>query len=132
MNKKVVIGLSGGVDSAVGAYLLKQQGYDVHALFMINWKNSSVTLSGECAWEEDQMVAKMVARQLDIPLHIVDSSERYMSHVVDYMFDEYAKGRTPNPDVLCNREISLKFSAVMLRNSAQTTLPRGIIAGATR
>ena len=83
MNKKVVIGLSGGVDSAVGAYLLKQQGYDVHALFMINWKNSSVTLSGECAWEEDQMVAKMVARQLDIPLHIVDSSERYMSHVVD-------------------------------------------------
>ncbi len=109
MNKKVVIGLSGGVDSAVGAYLLKQQGYDVHALFMINWKNSSVTLSGECAWEEDQMVAKMVARQLDIPLHIVDSSERYMSHVVDYMFDEYAKGRTPNPDVLCNREIKFEI-----------------------
>ena len=109
MCKKVVIGLSGGVDSAVGAYLLKQQGYDVHALFMINWKNSSVTLSGECAWEEDQMVAKMVARQLDIPLHIVDSSERYMSHVVDYMFDEYAKGRTPNPDVLCNREIKFEI-----------------------
>ncbi len=109
MNKKVVIGLSGGVDSAVGAYLLKQQGYDVHALFMINWKNSSVTLSGECAWEEDQIVAKMVARQLDIPLHIVDSSERYMSHVVDYMFDEYAKGRTPNPDVLCNREIKFEI-----------------------
>ncbi|MBQ1697738.1 MAG: tRNA 2-thiouridine(34) synthase MnmA, partial [Bacteroidales bacterium] len=109
MCKKVVIGLSGGVDSAVGAYLLKQQGYDVHALFMINWKNSSVTLSGECAWEEDQMVAKMVARQLDIPLHVVDSSERYMSHVVDYMFDEYAKGRTPNPDVLCNREIKFEI-----------------------
>nr|MCR5453824.1 7-cyano-7-deazaguanine synthase [Bacteroidales bacterium] len=109
MNKKVVIGLSGGVDSAVGAYLLKQQGYDVHALFMINWKNSSVTLSGECAWEEDLMVAKMVARQLDIPLHVVDSSERYMSHVVDYMFDEYAKGRTPNPDVLCNREIKFEI-----------------------
>ncbi len=109
MNKKVVIGLSGGVDSAVAAYLLKQQGYDVHALFMINWKNSSVTLSGECAWEEDQMVAKMVARQLDIPLHVVDSSERYMSHVVDYMFDEYAKGRTPNPDVLCNREIKFEI-----------------------
>jgi tRNA-specific 2-thiouridylase len=108
MNKKVVIGLSGGVDSGVAAYLLKEQGYDVHALFMINWKNSSVTLSGECAWEEDQMVAKMVAKQLNIPLHIVDSSERYLSHVVDYMFDEYAKGRTPNPDVLCNREI--KFS----------------------
>lgn len=109
MNKKVVIGLSGGVDSAVGAYLLQKQGYDVHALFMINWKNSSVTLSGECAWEEDQMVAKMVARQLGIPLHVVDSSERYMSHVVDYMFDEYSKGRTPNPDVLCNREIKFEI-----------------------
>ncbi len=109
MKKKVVIGLSGGVDSAVAAYLLKQQGYDVHALFMINWKNSSVTLSGDCTWEEDQMVAQMVAKQLDIPLHVVDSSERYMSHVVDYMFDEYAKGRTPNPDVLCNREIKFEI-----------------------
>ncbi|MCQ2251824.1 MAG: tRNA 2-thiouridine(34) synthase MnmA [Bacteroidales bacterium] len=109
MKKKVVIGLSGGVDSAVAAYLLKQQGYDVHALFMINWKNSSVTLSGDCTWEEDQMVARMVAKQLDIPLHVVDSSERYMSHVVDYMFDEYAKGRTPNPDVLCNREIKFEI-----------------------
>ncbi|MBQ3656958.1 MAG: tRNA 2-thiouridine(34) synthase MnmA [Bacteroidales bacterium] len=109
MSKKVVIGLSGGVDSGVAAYLLKQQGYDVHALFMINWKNSSVTLSGDCTWEEDQMVAKMVAKQLDIPLHVVDSSERYMSHVVDYMFDEYAKGRTPNPDVLCNREIKFEI-----------------------
>ncbi|MBQ5453533.1 MAG: tRNA 2-thiouridine(34) synthase MnmA [Bacteroidales bacterium] len=109
MSKKVVIGLSGGVDSGVAAYLLKQQGYDVHALFMINWKNSSVTLSGDCTWEEDQMVAKMVAKQLDIPLHVVDSSERYLSHVVDYMFDEYAKGRTPNPDVLCNREIKFEI-----------------------
>lgn len=109
MSKKVVIGLSGGVDSAVAAYLLKQQGYDVHALFMINWKNSSVTLSGDCTWEEDQMVARMVAKQLDIPLHVVDSSERYMSHVVDYMFNEYERGRTPNPDVLCNREIKFEI-----------------------
>lgn len=105
MKKKVVIGLSGGVDSAVGAYLLKQQGYDVHALFMINWKNSSVTLSGDCTWEEDESVARMVSRQLDIPLNVVDSSESYMKNVVDYMFAEYEKGRTPNPDVLCNREI---------------------------
>ena len=107
--KKVVIGLSGGVDSAVSALLLKQQGYDVHALFMINWKNSSVTLSGECAWEEDQLVAQMVAKQIGIPLHVVDSSERYMSHVVDYMFNEYSRGRTPNPDVLCNREIKFEI-----------------------
>ena len=132
MNKKVVIGLSGGVDSAVGAYLLKQQGYDVHALFMINWKNSSVTLSGECAWEEDQMVAKMVARQLDIPLHIVDSSERYMSHVVDYMFDEYAKGRTPNPDVLCNREIKFEIFNRYAQELGADYVATDIIAGATR
>ncbi|MBO4244267.1 MAG: tRNA 2-thiouridine(34) synthase MnmA [Bacteroidales bacterium] len=109
MKKKVVIGLSGGVDSAVSALLLKQQGYDVHALFMINWKNSSVTLSGDCAWEEDQMVAQMVAKQIGIPLHVVDSSERYMTHVVDYMFNEYSRGRTPNPDVLCNREIKFEI-----------------------
>ena len=109
MKKKVVIGLSGGVDSAVSALLLKQQGYDVHALFMINWKNSSVTLSGDCAWEEDQMVAQMVAKQIGIPLHVVDSSERYMTHVVDYMFNEYSRGRTPNPDVLCNREIRFEI-----------------------
>ncbi|MBR6176688.1 MAG: tRNA 2-thiouridine(34) synthase MnmA [Bacteroidales bacterium] len=109
MKKKVVIGLSGGVDSAVSALLLKQQGYDVHALFMINWKNSSVTLSGDCAWEEDQLVAQMVAKQIGIPLHVVDSSERYMTHVVDYMFNEYSRGRTPNPDVLCNREIKFEI-----------------------
>ena len=109
MMPKVIVGMSGGVDSAVAAYLLKQQGYDVHALFMINWKNSSVTLSGDCAWEEDQLVAQMVAKQIGIPLHVVDSSERYMTHVVDYMFNEYSRGRTPNPDVLCNREIKFEI-----------------------
>jgi tRNA-specific 2-thiouridylase len=104
-NKKVVIGLSGGVDSSVAAYLLLHQGYDVEALFMINWKDSSVTLRGDCSWEEDILVAKLVAKKLGIKLHVVDSSDDYMKHVADYMFAEYEKGRTPNPDVLCNREI---------------------------
>jgi tRNA-specific 2-thiouridylase len=105
MKKKVIIGLSGGVDSSVAAYLLLQQGYDVEALFMINWKDSSVTLRGDCSWEEDIIVAKLVAKKLNIPLHIVDSSADYMDKVAGYMFNEYEKGRTPNPDVLCNREI---------------------------
>ncbi len=103
--KRVIIGLSGGVDSSVAAYLLKQQGFEVIALFMINWKDSSVTLAGDCAWEEDIIVAKLVAQKIGIPLEVVDSSEKYKQAVVDYMFLEYEKGRTPNPDVLCNREI---------------------------
>ncbi len=105
MKQKVIIGLSGGVDSSVAAYLLQQQGYDVEALFMINWKDSSVTLSGDCSWEEDLIVAQLVAKKLNLPLHVVDSSEDYKRKVVEYMFGEYEKGRTPNPDVLCNREI---------------------------
>ena len=113
MSKKVIIGLSGGVDSSVAAYLLKKQGYDVEALFMINWKDSSVTLRGDCSWEEDLIVAKLVAKKLDIPLHVVDSSNDYMDNVADYMFAEYEKGRTPNPDVLCNREI--KFDVFIKR-----------------
>jgi tRNA-uridine 2-sulfurtransferase len=105
MKQKVIIGLSGGVDSSVAAWLLKQQGYDVYGLFMINWKDSSVTLSGDCSWEEDILVAQLVAKQLSIPLHVVDSSAEYQEKVAEYIFTEYGKGRTPNPDILCNREI---------------------------
>ena len=108
---KVCIGLSGGVDSSVAALLLKQQGYDVFALFMQNWHDASTTLHGDCEWEEDRFVAEMVARKIGIPFYFVDLSKEYRQRVVDYMFDEYEKGRTPNPDVLCNREI--KFDAFL-------------------
>lgn len=110
-NIKVCIGLSGGVDSSVAALLLKQQGYDVFALFMQNWHDASTTLHGDCEWEEDRFVAELVARKIGIPFYFVDLSKEYRQRVVDYMFDEYEKGRTPNPDVLCNREI--KFDAFL-------------------
>ena len=106
---KICIGLSGGVDSSVAALLLKRQGCDVFALFMQNWHDTTGTLHGECEWEEDRAVAEMVARKIGIPFHFVDLSDVYRQRVVDYMFSEYARGRTPNPDVLCNREI--KFDA---------------------
>lgn len=108
---KVCIGLSGGVDSSVAALLLKQQGYDVVAMFMQNWHDADATLHGDCEWEEDRFVAEMVARKIGIPFYFIDLSKEYRAKVVDYMFDEYAKGRTPNPDVLCNREI--KFGAFL-------------------
>jgi len=108
---KVCVGLSGGVDSSVAALLLKQQGYDVFALFMQNWHDASTTLHGDCEWEEDRFVAELVARKIGIPFYFVDLSEEYRKRVVDYMFDEYERGRTPNPDVLCNREI--KFDAFL-------------------
>ena len=108
---KVCVGLSGGVDSSVAAYLLKQEGYDVFAMFMQNWNDASSTLHGDCEWEEDRFVAEMVARKIGIPFYFVDLSKQYRQRVVDYMFDEYAKGRTPDPDVLCNREI--KFDAFL-------------------
>ena len=106
---KVCVGLSGGVDSSVAAYLLKQEGYDVFAMFMQNWHDADPTLHGDCEWEEDRFVAEMVARKIGIPFYFVDLSKQYRQRVVDYMFEEYSKGRTPNPDVLCNREI--KFDA---------------------
>ena len=105
MAQRVVIGLSGGVDSSVAAYLLKEQGYDVVGLFMINWHDTTGTLEGDCAWHDDRVFAELVAKRLDIPLHVVDLSEEYRRRVVEYMFAEYERGRTPNPDVLCNREI---------------------------
>ncbi|HRX68976.1 MAG TPA: tRNA 2-thiouridine(34) synthase MnmA [Tenuifilaceae bacterium] len=108
---KVVVGLSGGVDSSVAAYILKEQGYDVVGLFMKNWHDTTGVLHGDCPFDEDSDFAKLVARKLDIPFHMVDLSKPYRKRVVDYMFDEYAKGRTPNPDVLCNREI--KFDEFM-------------------
>ena len=108
---KVCVGLSGGVDSSVAALILKQQGYDVFALFMQNWHDASTTLHGDCEWEEDRFVAELVARKIGIPFYFVDLSREYRKRVVDYMFDEYEKGRTPNPDVLCNREI--KFDAFL-------------------
>ena len=102
---KVVVGLSGGVDSSVAAYLLKQQGYEVVGLFMRNWHDTTGTLEGDCPWYDDQLFAELVAKRLDIPFKFVDLSEEYRKRVVEYMFAEYQQGRTPNPDVLCNREI---------------------------
>jgi tRNA-specific 2-thiouridylase len=109
--KRVVVGLSGGVDSSVAAYLLKQQGYEVIGLFMKNWHDDSVTISNECPWLEDSNDALLVAEKLGIPFQTVDLSEQYKEKIVDYMFKEYENGRTPNPDVLCNREI--KFDVFM-------------------
>lgn len=103
--KTVVVGLSGGVDSSVAAYLLKEQGYNVVGMFMKNWHDTSVTISDECPWEEDANDALLVADTLGIPFHTIDLSEEYRERIVDYMFAEYEAGRTPNPDVLCNREI---------------------------
>jgi tRNA-specific 2-thiouridylase len=105
VKKKVVVGLSGGVDSSVAAWVLKDQGYDVTGLFMRNWHDTTGLLQSDCHWEDDLMFAEMVAKKLDIPFHQVDLSGPYRQKVVDYMFAEYEKGRTPNPDVLCNREI---------------------------
>ncbi len=105
MKKRVVIGLSGGVDSSVAAWILKAQGYDVTGLFMRNWHDTTGLIQSDCHWEDDLMFAEMVAKKIGIPFNMVDLSEPYRQRVVDYMFAEYEKGRTPNPDVLCNREI---------------------------
>lgn len=103
--QRVVVGLSGGVDSSVTAYLLQQQGYEVIGMFMRNWHDESVTLSDECPWIDDSNDALLIAQQLGIPFQVIDLSEQYKERIVNYMFKEYEAGRTPNPDVLCNREI---------------------------
>jgi len=103
--KKVIVGLSGGVDSSVSALLLKQQGYEVIGLFMKNWHDETVTISDECPWLDDSNDAMLIAEKLGIPFQTVDLSKEYHSRIIDYMFNEYENGRTPNPDVLCNREI---------------------------
>lgn len=105
MQKRVVVGLSGGVDSSVTAYLLKEQGYEVIGMFMKNWHDDSVTISSECPWLDDSNDAMIVAQHLGIPFQAIDLSAEYKERIVDYMFKEYQNGRTPNPDVLCNREI---------------------------
>jgi tRNA-specific 2-thiouridylase len=105
MKKRVVVGLSGGVDSSVAAYLLKEQGYEVIGMFMKNWHDDTVTISNECPWLDDSNDAMIVAQQLGIPFQTIDLSNEYKDRIVDYMFAEYKAGRTPNPDVLCNREI---------------------------
>jgi len=115
---RIVVGLSGGVDSSVAAYLLKQQGYEVIGLFMRNWNDASVTLEDECPWVEDSNDALLVAQKLGIPFQVIDMSELYKERIVDYMFSEYEKGRTPNPDILCNREV--KFDVFL-----QTALSLG-------
>ena len=109
--KRVVVGLSGGVDSSVAAFLLKEQGYEVTGLFMINWHDTTGVIDADCPWDEDVVFAELVAKKLGIDFHVVDLSEPYRKRVIDYMFSEYQKGRTPNPDVLCNREI--KFDAFL-------------------
>ena len=109
--KRVIVGLSGGVDSSVAAYVLKEQGYEVIGLFMKNWHDDSVTISNECPWLDDSNDAMLVAEKLGIPFQTVDLSEQYKERIVDYMFNEYERGRTPNPDILCNREI--KFDVFM-------------------
>lgn len=105
LKKRVIVGISGGVDSSVAAWLLIQQGYDVTGMFMINWHDTTGILAGDCPWNDDLIFAELVCRKLNIPLKTVDFSEEYRKRIVDYMFREYEKGRTPNPDVLCNREV---------------------------
>ncbi len=119
MKKRVVVGLSGGVDSSVAAYVLQEQGYEVIGLFMKNWHDTTGVLHGDCPFDEDVDFAQLVARKLNIPFHVVDLSVQYRKRVVDYMFNEYSRGRTPNPDVLCNREIKFDefFKAAQEHNA---------------
>ena len=134
--KRVVVGISGGVDSSVAAYLLKEQGYEVIGLFMINWHDTTGTLAGDCPWNDDLVFAELVARKLDIPIHTIDFSDEYRKRVVDYMFREYQHGRTPNPDVLCNREIKFKafldHAQMLGRRVLDSYLPAGYCCQANK
>ncbi|HPE86992.1 MAG: tRNA 2-thiouridine(34) synthase MnmA [Bacteroidales bacterium] len=117
---KVVVGLSGGVDSSVAALLLKQQGHNVTGIFMVNWHDRTGALTSNCSWEDDWLLARMVAEKIGIPIKKIDLSDAYRKRVVDYMFSEYSKGRTPNPDVLCNREIKFdSFVKIALEYGAE-------------
>lgn len=108
---RVVVGLSGGVDSSVAAYVLKEQGHEVIGMFMQNWHDTTGVIEGDCPWADDLLLARMVAKHLNIEFHHVDLSEKYKERVVDYLFNEYEQGRTPNPDVLCNREVKFDIFA---------------------
>lgn len=122
---KVVVGISGGVDSSVAAYLLKKQGHEVTGLFMINWHDTTGTLAGDCPWHDDLVFAELVTRKLNIPLHTIDFSEQYRKRIVDYMFNEYKRGRTPNPDVLCNREIKFDLFIAKARELGANYIATG-------
>ena len=115
-NTRVVVALSGGVDSSVAAYLLVKQGYDVVGIFMKNWHDNTVTISNECPWVEDSYDAMIVAEKLSIPFQTIDLSKEYQERIIDYMFNEYKIGNTPNPDVLCNREIKFDVFLEIAKN----------------
>ena len=115
-NTRVVVALSGGVDSSVAAYLLVKQGYDVVGIFMKNWHDDTVTISNECPWIEDSYDAMIVAEKLSIPFQTIDLSKEYQERIIDYMFTEYKIGNTPNPDVLCNREIKFDVFLEIAKN----------------
>ena len=126
--KTVVVGLSGGVDSSVAAYLLKKEGYNVIGLFMRNWNDDSVIIDDECPWIEDSNDALQVSEILGIPFQVIDFSKEYKEKIVDYMFSEYKNGRTPNPDILCNREIKFDLFLKKALELEQILLLQGIIA----
>tara|TARA_B110000027_G_scaffold134261_1_gene166139 strand:+ start:15853 stop:17037 length:1185 start_codon:yes stop_codon:yes gene_type:complete len=115
-NTRVVVALSGGVDSSVAAYLLVKQGYDVVGIFMKNWHDNTVTISNECPWVEDSYDAMIVAEKLSIPFQTIDLSKEYQERIIDYMFTEYKIGNTPNPDILCNREIKFDVFLEIAKN----------------
>jgi tRNA-specific 2-thiouridylase len=122
---RVVVGLSGGVDSSVAAYLLQQQGHEVIGLFMRNWHDETITIDNECPWIDDANDAVLVAEHLGIPFQILDLSDAYRERIVEYMFDEYEAGRTPNPDILCNREIKFDLFLNAAKNIGAEAVATG-------